>query len=457
MSQNSATAITTPNVPLLEEGEREQALIVIYEGYAARNYRLAPYSPDALIASRGYDALDNLKTMAAYMAPLTVLIDAVLYKGWRIKPALVNKRRGNVKARQKIAVEAADAFDWHLRNIIDAGDAIQDPRNISREMLDGVHIGFSVTEIEWRFVDHGPYKGQWGFKRFSPKLPKQIGFGLDPVNYAVRSIVNTPLVNLGMPGFESPNTIGLDIPLEKVVLYTFNAEKGLPYGRGVSRTCYKHSFVLNVLEQAHAIAMEKFAGPSIVAKAPAGDRKLMDAVRTALEAWRNGATIVLPDNIEADIVQASGGSFESFIAAKKWHAEQMAQAILLQQLTTNQGSGQGSYALGEVHQRTQEYRLASVRTDLEWCWTYQVARRWMDYNYGPEYMDLVPQFDLGVWDAAERSLIAKFFESLTTMGAVHPQEPMIREETGLAPLEDEFRTKLDALEAKETAQRIEKG
>src|SRR2546423_15485057 len=72
----------------LSESQRQDPILVIYDAVQAANYRFAPYNPDSLIASKGYDELDKLKTMAAYAAPLSVLIAATLYKDWRIVSAL---------------------------------------------------------------------------------------------------------------------------------------------------------------------------------------------------------------------------------------------------------------------------------------------------------------------------------------------------------------------------------
>lgn len=428
-NQNQANGSSGNGWP---EGESEQkrfeVLIGAYDEYLANSFKLPPFNPDTWISSKGYKTLDDMLSLAAVRAPLNIIRDAVLYKGWRVVPAIGDKSHADYAK----ADEIAKALDYVLNNIVDESGNVTDFRQTLWEILYAVHTGFHVAEIVWRIMEEGPYAGRLGFSLFAHKPCQQIGFDVDTKTLAVRSLTSyTP-----MTGYS------FGIPVEKVLRYTFAPQNGLPYGMGVGRSVYKHSWTIDFLYRFWNIALEQFGGAFILAKAPATSMALAQKVVSAI---RQGAPGVLPQGVEAELMEMSGSGLAGFKAAVEHHAQQCAVGYLANTLTTGEGQRTGSMALGKVHQDTQDFGLGGRRIDVENVMAFQLIRRWVRYNYGPDTMNLCPRISLGDWDGGDMAQLAKAFQVLISSTVLHPGEPQIRERMNLAPIEPELREKLEKI------------
>lgn len=434
-----AGVLEDPKPNLLLKADRGQAVIVSWEGSNVRNYRIPSYHPDALIAGKGYPELDKMKTTSAYAAPTFVKKYAALHKGWRVSPPEFVPQESDA---HKVSQEIADALTYFLWNIIDEGDNVQDFRHVLWAIADGYHAGVSTTEMVWRYVEtpegpDGRYKGLWGWRRFAHKQPQQIGFDLDPFTLAIRNVTNRSM----------SGPYRYDIPVEKCIIYTFRPEYSLPYGRGDGRICYKHWFLLDIMEKVHAIALERFGTPFLVGKVPAGDDEQMVKIGSILDDIRNGASAVLPDNMEVELKELSAQSLSGFEHNKEWHKRQMSYLVLSNELTMQQGQGQGSYALGEVHQTTQEYGFGFGRRDLESVVRQQVFRRFVRYNWGPEFEWLTPNLHLGDWDNADRKMVSEWADKFLQHGVLWKKEPFLRGLAHLPPIDPQSQKEMAEEEA----------
>ena len=238
----------------LRESERDEALMGSYESFQAVSFRIPPYHPDALIGSKGFKILDDQMNLTSARAPLNILRSAVLSKGVQVHSAV--QEQSGLKFLKAQAFAEQLAYDLgHIKD--DAGNR-QSFRHVLFELLYAIQVGFRVTEIIWRMHEDGPYKGKWGFSRFAAKPAQQIGFDLDLHTLAINSITSyTPL-----QGYE------WNIPIEKVLLYTFSPKDGLPYGSPVGRTIYKDTWSIDFLTRYWNLALEIFGSPFLLAKAP---------------------------------------------------------------------------------------------------------------------------------------------------------------------------------------------
>lgn len=408
-----------------------------YTSIYVPQYRLAQYNPDLLTTQKGYDIFETMLTMAACRAPLNIKRYAVLHKGWTVLPAVTDP----TDSRHAAAKELADATSWALSNILDpATDEPQDFRSVLFELLLGCWMGFGITEIIWRTLDTGPYKGKLGFKRFAAKPCKQIGFELDPETLGVIAI--RPYTIQG--GYGSP------VAPAKVLRFTYNPVHGLPYGMGDGRSAYKHWWRLDATLKVWGMALERFGSPFILAKYPQGNAQVMTSTIEALDKIRQGAPAVLPDKAEANVVSAAaGGALDVFRSAADWDTQQVARAVLGSTLTSGEGARTGSLALGNVHQDTQQIGLEFTKTELEGVITQQLIRRFIRYNFGDAALDLCPRLSLGEWDATDREKLARMFSTLIKDKAIAPRAKFIREELGLPPMDEEEEAMLDASEQME--------
>lgn len=407
---------------------RDQSVMGAYDGVFASSYRFAPFNPDALLSARGYQILRDQLTQTAVLTPLNIVRTHVLGKPWEIQPNVQDEASGDY-AEAKLY---ADSLDYHLRNIVNKQGQVQDFRHVLWELASAVHYGFRLTEILWRLDEDGPYAGKWGFRHFSAKPCKQIGFDLDVNTLEINNITSyTPLT-----GYQ------LDVPLEKCLLYTFMPEDGLPYGIATGRATYKHSWSLDNLYRFWNICLEVFGTPFLIAKAAPNSDQMKKALEV-LKSLANGGKAVFPSNVEIQMLEQAVGGETGFLDAIEHHIRQIAYAYEHAVLTSGEGEHGATSAGSDVHQDTADYQHCFVRTDLENVINQQLIPRYMRYNWGPKSLRLMPRLSLGQWDSVDMQLMASAFSTHISSGVMHPSEPQIRAKSGLKPITPQAQQAMD--------------
>lgn len=426
---SSAPVLLGPNgapIARVTEANLTETEMGSFDSYQASSFVFPPFNPDIWIASKGYTTLDDMLAMGAVRAPLDTLRDAIVYKGVSVQPA-VNEGHDDYKEAQKIATE----FEWCLNNMRDEADNVQDPRQAMQETAYAIHTGFSVAEINWRYLEDGPCKGKYGFSGLAHKNCRMIGFDVDKRTMAPRNITSyTPL-----DGYR------FNIPVEKVIRYTYRPREGLPYGWGVGRSGYKHSWSIDFLYKFWNIALEIFGSPFILGKAAPN---AIAKARQVIAEIRQGAPAILPQGVEAQIVETAGNGILGFKSAVEHHTQALAYVYLGSTLTSGEGQRSGSLALGQVHSAQQDYGFGGRRKDLEGVWRGQLAVRWVRYNYGRDKEHLTPVITLGNWDEGDTAKLASATKVLLERKVLHPAEPQIREKLGFKPARPEDMERLEA-------------
>jgi hypothetical protein len=400
------------------------ALTLSYDAFQRLAYKTPRFNPDALIQAKGYDAIDALLTMSVYNSPLRLVKMATLYKEPQTLPRYLSPEHAPDRATYDRAQEAADLCRHVVNNIYDPETGEHgDLRTVLWYALDAVHIGFSIQEIIWRYLDSGTYKGKWGLTRFAFRRPKAITFNLDPRTLKVMSLNNfTPLA-----GWQT------NLNLEKFLFYTFQPRDALPYGWGVGRVCYKHTFTIDELIRTWGIGLQRFGTGFLKAETANTSEGARTQLRQLLDNVANGGSLVVPQGLIVELMNLPGGTLSVFANALQYHQDQIVQNILGSTLTTQAGSGEGSYALGGVHADTREYFLAYPRKDIEMLVEKQLYTRIVAYNLGPAYADVVPRHSQGVWNYQELQQLANVRKVYLDAGVIHPAEQFLREEAGMPP------------------------
>ena len=279
----------------------ETPLMGSYDGIFVTSYRYAPYNPDKLTSQKGFDLADDMLTYAACRANFNLKRYSILFGGWTIQAAV----RDPLDSRMAEAQMYADFVRWCLENIAAPTGLHQDFRSVLFEISRAAWDGFKVSEIGYKYLEDGPYAGRIGYQGFYHKPAKQIDFALDPRTMAVQAITSyTP-----GEGYD------FDIDVSRCVLYTHNPQAGLPHGMGDWRACYKNWFAADNLSKFLAIALERWGGPVLIAKYPAGNKQALSDAQAALSAIRQGAPAVIPDNVNYDVVTAMSIVFDGFLNA----------------------------------------------------------------------------------------------------------------------------------------------
>ena len=411
--------------------------------YASSTYKYAQNNPDPVITRIGYRTLTEMLTMAACRSPFNLKRSMVLSDGGRVVPAIVDPSDPNYAQ----AKEFAQFCTYMIDNIKDVGDLVQDFRLVLWQMLEACWYGFQYSDVIWRKLDTGPFKGNVGLAYIAAKPAQEIGFELDFNTMGVRNIM--PYTILG--GYAPP------VALEKGLLYTYSPQFGLPYGSGDGRACYKHYMILDNLLGFWATACERWGSPVLVMKYPAGNAAGTQAAQEVADNIRQGAAAVLPDNIEYELVKTDASALQAFKTYSDFNVEQLSLNILGATLTTGTGEGAGSYALGKVHQANTNSYVDMVQQDIEGVISYQLFRRAIRYNYGAEYEWLAPKFKLTppqIPSGQSMLEMAQTFNLLVGMGNMDSGSNDIRAALSLPPIEKAEREILESAKDLQVQQQV---
>lgn len=418
----------------LTKGQRQDALMGSYDSIFAKSFQFAGFSPDALISSKGYQTLDDYyHQQGAVGVPVDAVRKACLNKGISVRAYA----RSQSELPSPDAQEIANHLKYDLDTIIDPETGNhQDPRHVLQELLYALYMGFQVTEMIWERRRNGRYKGKWYVKEFAAKPARQIGFRLDKRTMKPVAITSyTP---------ETGYQITPGIPIPKVVRYTYDGQYGLPFGWGGGRRAYKHIWTIDNMYRFWNIFCEVYATPSVLVKAPPGRAQNLAAAALAL--MRQGSTVALPDNCEAEFMQVAQAGKTFFNEVITHHIAQIAYIFLYSTLTTQQGAdGAGSDGgQSKTHENTTEYPICFARADVEFVINAQYVRRWLLYNYDEDALDIAPRISLGAWDSVDMYNMTQGFQTLVNIGNMHPSNPDIRSRLNLSPITAEEQSKLDA-------------
>ncbi len=246
--------------------------------------------------------------------------------------------------------------------------------SIASGALDALAMGLAIGEIVWADEPDAVLDGiVW-------HDPRRFAFHFDA--HRASKIAYVEVV-------ETEQTF----PAGRFVLYAYQNSWACPLGESDLLAAYQPWLQKNALRHMWISALDRFGAPTPVARVPL-DWSEDDTQRLArqLSSLQNESAFVIPIDVELSTLESngSGNSGEpggAFLAAVDFENREIARAILGQELTTHSGansSGNGSYALGHVHQSVLENWVQAVRADIaERVLTRQIARPLTHALFGP--------------------------------------------------------------------------
>ena len=189
-----------------------------------------------------------------------------------------------------------------------------------------------------------------------------------------------------------------DIPLDKIVLFSFQKEGNNFEGMSLLRGAYKHWFIKDQIYHIDAIRIERFALGVPHFKVPSEnfDTKTIRDLQTVGKNWKAGeqSYLITPAEIEVDILSLSQGQVLDVIQTIHHHNEEIGKSTLTQFI--NLGSTQrGSRALGETNV---EFFYDAIKSTAEWLAeeiTEQVIKPLMDFNFPGDVRPRLVVEDIG--------------------------------------------------------------
>ena len=410
--------------PVLEEVAAAQTRL------ASNAYRLAAYTPDDLLGSKGLGIYDEMQKDSQVRSCLNTKKFAVLSQDWDIQSASDDPRDVEVARFVKFCFE-------------DMRGSVQD---MLFKVLDAMAKGFSICEINWKVIPDGPYAGMIGLDSVKSKDPSAFGFDMD-------EFLNVRALTMIAPGFKA------DLPADKFILYTYMPAYELPHGQSDLRAAYKHWWSKEVILKFWNLYMEKYGMPTAKGAYKRGmPKEQQDDLLRVLDKIQQETAIVIPEDVTVDLLEAQRGGDAGYRDAIEYHNKQIAKAILGQTLTSDEGTRVGSLALGKVHQDVLGFYLEKLKRDLEeTVMREQVVRRLVEFNWGmadgqwqmangkpsgrkPSAIShqpfshgpsSIPRFSLGSLKEQDLAQLGDLIAKLIDGQVVSPAEPWIREYLGI--------------------------
>lgn len=381
--------------PVLEE------VAAVRTRLASNAFRMSAYSPDDLITQKGFSIYDEMQNDSQVRSCLNTKKFAILSKGWDVQPASNSPEDIEIAAFVKFCFE-------------DMRGSVQD---VLFNMLDAIAKGFSICEMNYKLISDGPFAGMVGLESIKSKDPAYFGFDMD-------EYLNVRQLTMAAPGVQA------DLPREKFAIYTYMPAYEMPYGQSDLRAAYKHWFSKEIILRFWNMYLEKFGMPTAKGSYTRGmPRDQQDELLRVLDKIQQETAIVVPADVTIELLEAQRGGEAGYQSAIEYHNRQIAKAILGQTLSSDTGSGSGSYAMAKVHLDVLYFYLQKVKRDLEESVIReQVIRPLVDFNFsGGRY----PRFTLGRLEEGNLELLGGLIEKLINGKVVAPDEPWIREYLGL--------------------------
>jgi len=358
--------------------------------------RIGPDNPDDLISSRGFEIYDRMQTDSQVRACLNIKKLSILSRGWQVHAA----------SESPEDVQIADFVRFCLQDM--RGSVL----DVLFNVLDAVAKGFSISEINYKIIEKGPYAGMIGLESIKSKNPASIVFETD-------EYLNLTALWQG-PGRD------VKLPPDKFLIYAYMPRYESPYGASDLRAAYRHWWSKDIILRFYNVYLEKFGSPTVLGSYSRGTpRSQQDDLLKVLDRIQQETAVVLPEDIKVELLEAQRSGESGYLQAIEYHDRQIAKAILGQTLTTDEGMRYGSFALAKVHLDVLRMCLEKLKRDLEESvMREQLIRRLVDYNFRT---DRYPVFSLGTLRERDLSLLADVINKLVTGGVVAPDEAWIRE------------------------------
>lgn len=384
-------------------------------GTSAYGYYRHEYVPE-LRGLQGLRMYDKMKRGDARVrSSLRLLKTPVLAGRWYVEPASTSTRDINCA---KFIEE--NLFKWMT---------ISWPQFLSESML-MLDYGYYMFEKVFTTDDQGRVIWQ----KFAPRHP------MDVINWHFDS-------HGGPDGAIMQNPNGFDdipIPIEKLIVFSYDKEAGNIEGLSVLRSAYKHWFYKDNLYKIDAIQKERHGIGIPIIKLPPGfsptDKNLADEMGRNLRT-NEKAHIVLPPNWEVMFADLRSNLVDALASAV--HHDSMISANILSEFiasSTSGGDAQDLFVKGARY----------VADQIRDVFNKHAIPQLVDYNYSKVgYPELRVR---RVGETTDWRTISFALRNLASSGILQPDdrlEDWIRDEMDL-PLRDESTLRIipDALQAK---------
>lgn len=364
--------------------------------------------------------IDTYKKMyrqdAQVKAGLLALRLPILAKGYVIKHPVAKAGWDNKKDKTE---EQIEFLEYVFKNMKHSFDETLD------QMLSAVPFGFSVTEPVYQKIVEGKFKGKIGLKKAKVLNPTTVKFKMNDYGDILEAI-------------QEIGDKKIKMPYEKVIHFTHDAEFGDPYGHSALHAVHKHWYIKDQMYKFANMAYERNGSPLLVGtvknKNEVGKmRRILDTILS-----RTGVAISGTDDIKVlDTTKTM-----DFVNYVNHHNTMILRGLMIPSLMLgNEGSGSGSYALGQSHFDLFLFRLQSIQRDLEKVINDKIIKRLIDINFGKQ--DIYPELQFKPLMDKDRDQLSDIFFKLVNAQIIEPTEEWIRDQMGFPQMSEEHRARVE--------------
>ncbi len=220
----------------------------------------------------------------------------------------------------------------------------------------------------------------------------------------------------------------VEIPVEKLLIYTHRERFGNPYGISRLKSVYSDYFVKKQMIVNWARTLEKYGSPTAVGRVEDPDAVITDEqgnrmtqleyMAKVLDSIQTATGVALSGSSQISFLEhgtALGGDFESAVV---YFNRMIYRGLLIPSLVGDHGST-GSQALGRTHFDLFILSLEQLVREVTDTLIDQLVRRLITWNFGPQ--EDWGQFNIEQFKAEDARLFAGIFREMTSAGYLSPE------------------------------------
>jgi hypothetical protein len=312
------------------------------------------YNPE-LRGAAGLRLYDKMRRSDGQVAAvLRLLKTPILAARWYVEPVSEGKRDQEIADMVSMALSRYQTITWP---------------QILTECLLHLDFGYYMFEKIWQILDIGKARPVTCWQKLAPRHP------LDVQQWRFDSAGGPSSVFMYAPE-DQPWTV--EIPIEKLLVFSNNKEAGNIEGISALRPIYKHWYFKDNMYKIDAIAMERHGIGIPMIKLPPNfspnDRMLADQIGRNLRV-NESAHIVLPPNWEILMLKLEG-TLPNVMTSIEHHDEEIAKTVVAK-FMQDPNPSRGIDSEQNMFMKAARYIAEQIRVPIN---TYAI-KELVDYNY----------------------------------------------------------------------------
>ena len=300
--------------------------------------------------------------------------------------AVIERPEDNQREAERVTDEHLDFARYNLFERIDFSEALQ-------HSLSSFWAGYSWFEKVYAVEDRALV-----IDRLAPRLAVTLWRWQADEHGALTGVTQRARVGSGR------NLVEVQIPRNKIAIFTVGKEAGDPGGKSLLRAAYRAYSIKDVLYKLEAIRFERYAiGVPVVTLPDQYTDDQMDMAKQIAANWRGAeqSFVVLVGDMKVELVQTGSGALD-IQPAIRHHNEEIAKSALMQFINLGT-TDTGSRALGESMMEFFYDAVEGHAKTLASQWNREVLWPLMDLNFSDRPRPTLRFEDLGAVSLSQLS------------------------------------------------------